>query len=267
MAGRVDGKIIFLTGGSEGIGRATALRLTEEGAHVVICARKPGPLQETAEAVRAQGGSIETMQFDVADADAYIAAIADTITRHGRLDGLVNNAMSSYRNSILDTTLDAWKRDFAVNAEAVFIGTREALRQMYKQKSGSIVNIASTCGLRAMENMATYSASKAALIHFSAVAAMEAAKHGVRVNVVSPGQVMTESLGIIYKNAPERAAQVAATIPMLRGGQPVELANAILFMLSDESSFVTGTVLPVDGGKSAQLYTPPAPTMSSPVAA
>lgn len=204
------------------------------------------------------------MQFDVADADAYIKAIADTVARHGRLDGLVNNAMSSYRNSILDTTLHAWKRDFAVNAEAVFIGTRVALRQVYKQKSGSIVNIASTCGLRAMENIATYGASKAALIHFSAVAAMEAAKHGVRVNVVSPGQVMTESLGSIHKNAPERAAQVAATIPTLRGGQPVELANAILFMLSEEASFVTGTVLPVDGGKSAQLYTPPAPTQSSP---
>jgi len=267
MAGRVEGKVIFLTGGSEGIGRATALRLTEEGAHVVIAARRAEPLAETEALVRAQGGSVEAMQFDVADADAYIKAIADTIARHGRLDGLVNNAMSSYRNSILDTTLDAWKRDFAVNAEAVFIGTREALRQMYRQKSGSIVNIASTCGHRAMENMATYSASKAALIHFSAVAAMEAARHNVRVNVISPGQVNTESLGIIHKNAPERASQVAATIPMLRGGQPVELANAILFMLSDESSFVTGTILPVDGGKSAQLYTPPAPTQSNPVAA
>jgi NAD(P)-dependent dehydrogenase (short-subunit alcohol dehydrogenase family) len=264
MAGRVEGKIIFLTGGSEGIGRATALRLTEEGAHVVIAARRPGPLADTAAAIRAAGGSVETMQFDVADSDAYIGAIADTVARHGRLDGLVNNAMSSYRNSILDTTLDAWRRDFAVNAEAVFIGTREALRIMYRQKSGSIVNIASACGLRAMENMATYSASKAALIHFSAVAAMEAAKHGVRVNVVSPGQVMTESLGIIHKNAEERARQVAATIPMLRGGEPIELANVILFMLSDESSYMTGTVIPVDGGKTAQLYAPPAP---SPVAA
>jgi meso-butanediol dehydrogenase/(S,S)-butanediol dehydrogenase/diacetyl reductase len=260
MARRVEGKIIFLTGGSEGIGRATALRLAEEGAHVVIAARRPGPLAETAAAVKAAGGSIETMQFDVADADAYSKAIADTVARHGRLDGLVNNAMSSYRNSILDTTLDAWRRDFAVNSEAVFIGTREALRAMYPRKCGSIVNIASTCGLRALENMASYSASKAALIHFSAVAAMEAAKHGVRVNVVSPGQVLTESLALIHKDAAARAAQVAATIPMLRGGEPIELANVILFMLSDESSYITGTVLPVDGGKTAQLYAPPADT-------
>lgn len=267
MAARVEGKVIFLTGGSEGIGRATAMRLAEEGAHVVISARRAGPLEETATWVRAAGGSIETKQFDVADADAYTAAIAETVAKHGRLDGLVNNAMSSYRNSILDTTLEAWRRDFAVNAEAVFIGTREALRVMYGQKSGSIVNIASSCGIRAMENMATYSASKAALIHFSAVAAMEAAKHNVRVNVVSPGQVLTESLGLIHKNAEERARQVAATIPMLRGGQPVELANVILFMLSDESTYMTGTVIPVDGGKTAQLYTPPAPTLSNPVAA
>ncbi len=267
MTGRVEGKIIFLTGGSEGIGRATAMRLAQEGAHVVICARRAGPLDDTLAWIRAAGGSVEARQLDVADADAYIAAIADVVARHGRLDGLVNNAMSSYRNSILDTTLEAWRRDFAVNAEAVFIGTREALRVMYRQNSGSIVNIASTCGLRAMENMATYSASKAALIHFSAVAAMEAAKHNVRVNVVSPGQVMTESLAIIHKNAEERARQVAATIPMLRGGQPDELASVILFMLSDESSYMTGTVIPVDGGKSAQLYTPPAPAQSHPVAA
>lgn len=266
MAGRVEGKIIFLTGGSEGIGRATAMRLATEGAHVIITARRSEPLEDTVGWVKAAGGSIEAKQFDVADADAYIAAIADVVARHGRLDGLVNNAMSTYRNSILDTTLEAWRRDFAVNAEAVFIGTREALRVMYRQRSGSIVNIASTCGHRAMENMATYSASKAALIQFSAVAAMEAAKHNVRVNVVSPGQVITESLGLIHKNAEERARQVAATIPMQRGGRPEELANVILFMLSDESSFMTGTMIPVDGGKSAQLYTPPAPTMSNPVA-
>jgi NAD(P)-dependent dehydrogenase (short-subunit alcohol dehydrogenase family) len=208
---------------------------------------------------KAGAGSIEALQFDVADLDAFAGHVRDVAARHGRLDGLVNNAFSSYRNSILDTTIEAWRRDFSVNAEAVFVGTREALRVMYGQGNGSIVNIASTCGLRAMENMATYSASKAALIHFSNVAAMEAAPHGVRVNVVSPGQVMTESLSIIHKNAPERARQVAETIPMRRGGEPIELAHVILFMLSDESSFITGAVIPVDGGKSAQLYTPPAP--------
>ena len=255
MGERMKGKIAFITGGSEGIGLASAIRLAEEGAHVIICARRPDKLAEARDAV-AKVGSVEAFQLDVGDADAYEKAIADAARKHGRLDALVNNAMSVTYASILDTTLDDWKRDFRVNCEAVFIGTRAALRVMYGQKSGAVVNISSLNGIRAMTLMSSYSASKAALIQFSAVAAMEAAPYGVRVNVIAPGQILTPAVEHFSSIQPERAAKSTGAIPMLRGGQPKELADAVLFLTSDESTFVTGVCLPVDGGKSVQMYMP-----------
>jgi len=256
MGERMKGKVAFITGGSEGIGRATGLRLAEEGAHVVICARRPEPLAQAEADIRAIGGSVEALQLDVSDADAFAKAIVDTARRRGRLDALVNNAMSVNYASVLDTSLDDWKRDFRVNTEAVFVGTREALRIMYGQKSGAIVNIASTNGLLAMTGMSSYSASKAALIQFSAVAAMEAAPYNVRVNVIAPGQILTPAVEQFTKVQPERAAKSTMAIPMQRGGQPKELADAVLFLVSDESTFITGVCLPVDGGKSVQMNIP-----------
>jgi NAD(P)-dependent dehydrogenase (short-subunit alcohol dehydrogenase family) len=256
MADRMTGKVAFITGGSDGIGRATAIRLAEEGAHVVICARRPGPLGEAEAAVKAVGGSVEALKLDVGDAAAYEEAIANVAERHGHLDVLVNNAMSVHYAPILDTSLEDWREDFRVNADAVFVGTKAALRVMYGQRSGSIINIASTNGLLAMVAMSSYSASKAALIHFSAVAALEAAPYGVRVNVIAPGQILTPAVENFAKLDPDRAARSTALIPMKRAGQPRELANAVLFLASDESSFVTGACLPVDGGKSVQMNMP-----------
>jgi NAD(P)-dependent dehydrogenase (short-subunit alcohol dehydrogenase family) len=255
MGDRVKGKVAFITGGSDGIGRATAIRLAEEGAHVVICARRKETLAEAEAAVKAVG-SVEALQLDVGDAAAYEKAIVDAAERHGRLDALINNAMSVHYAPIQDTSLDDWRADFRVNADAVFVGTKAALKIMYGQRSGSIVNIASTNGLLAMIGMSSYSASKAALIHFSAVAALEAAEYGVRVNVIAPGQILTPAVENFAKVDPGRAAQATRFIPMKRGGQPRELANAVLFLVSDESSFVTGACLPVDGGKSVQMSMP-----------
>lgn len=253
--GRMQGKVAFITGGSDGIGRATAIRLAEEGAHVIICARRKENLDEAEAAVKAVG-SVEAFQLDVSDTDAYAKAIEDAAKKHGRLDALVNNAMSVHYASILDTSLEDWRADFKVNADAVFVGTKTALKIMYGQKSGSIVNIASTNGLLAMIGMSSYSASKAALIQFSAVAALEAAEHNVRVNVIAPGQILTPAVENFAKYDPDRASKATAAIPMKRGGQPKELADAVLFLVSDESTFVTGACLPVDGGKSVQMNIP-----------
>jgi NAD(P)-dependent dehydrogenase (short-subunit alcohol dehydrogenase family) len=252
----MQGKIVLITGGGTGIGRASAERLAEEGAHVVVCGRRPAPLAETAAAIHAKGGKAETVTLDVADLDAYAATIADVAKRHQRLDVLVNNAMSVTYKSVLDTTLDDWRRDFRVNTEAVFVGTREALRVMMPQKSGSIINIASANGIRAMPGMSSYSASKAALIQFSAVAAMEAGPSGVRVNVIAPGQILTPAVEAFAKADPGRAERSAAVIPMQRSGTPLELANAVLYLASDESTFTTGICMAVDGGKTQQLYVP-----------
>ena len=256
MAQDLAGTVAIVTGGSDGIGRATAALLARRGATVVICARRPEVLGEAKKAIEGEGGKIETFQLDVSDEAAFAGLIEDVAARHGRLDFLVNNAMSVHYAPISKLTTEHWRKDFAVNAEAVFVGTKAAMKVMAKQGKGSIVNVASTTAIRATANMSSYSASKAALIQFSAVAAMEGARSGIRVNVIVPGQVQTAATADFATKAPESAARTTEAIPMGRGGEPGELAEAIVFMLSDAASYITGVALPVDGGKAAQLYIP-----------
>jgi NAD(P)-dependent dehydrogenase (short-subunit alcohol dehydrogenase family) len=250
------GKVALVTGGSDGIGLATSALLARRGAQVVICGRRQEMLDKAKAAILAEGGKVEVVQLDVTDYDAFAALISSTAAKYGRLDMLVNNAMSTHYAPISRLSLDHWRKDFAVNAEAVFIGTKAAMAIMAEQGSGSIVNISSTTGIRAMPNYSSYSASKAALIQFTAVAAMEGARQGIRVNAIVPGQVNTAATVDFATKAPEIAAKTADAIPMGRGGKPDELAEAIVFLLSDAASYITGVALPVDGGKSAQLYIP-----------
>lgn len=250
------GKVAVVTGGSDGIGLATASLLARRGAQVIICGRRQDMLDKAKAAIEAEGGKVEAFRLDVTDYEAFASLIADAAARHGRLDMLVNNAMSTHYAPISKLTLDHWRKDFAVNAEAVFIGTKAAMAIMAGQGGGSIVNISSTTGIRAMPNYSSYSASKAALIQFTAVAAMEGARQGIRVNAIVPGQVNTAATVDFATKAPEIAAKTAEAIPMGRGGKPEELAEAIVFLLSDAASYITGVALPVDGGKAAQLYIP-----------
>jgi NAD(P)-dependent dehydrogenase (short-subunit alcohol dehydrogenase family) len=251
-----EGQVAIITGGSDGIGRATARMLATRGATVIICARRKEKLDVAKAEIEAAGGIVETVSLDVSDSDAFVAMIEDVATRHGRLDMLVNNAMSVHYAPISKLKLEHWRKDFAVNAEAVFVGTKTAMKFMTAAGKGSIVNISSTTAIRAAPFMSSYSASKAALIQFTAVAAMEAARFGVRINAIVPGQVQTEGNQVFAAKAPEIAAKTEEAIPMGRGGNPDELAEAILFLLSDASSYITGVALPVDGGKAAQLYLP-----------
>ena len=256
MSQDFSGQVAFITGGSDGIGRATAELLAERGAAVIVCARGEEKLKATGEVIEAAGGQVETHQLDVTDSEAFAALVADVAERHGRLDMMVNNAMAVHYAPISKLKLEHWQKDFAVNADAVFVGTKAAMEIMMAAGKGSIVNISSTTAIRAAPYMSSYSASKAALIQFTAVAAMEAARSGVRVNAIVPGQVQTAGNEDFAKKAPDVAAKTAEAIPMGRGGDPKELAESIIFMLSDAASYITGVALPVDGGKAAQLYLP-----------
>lgn len=251
----LTGRVALVTGGSDGIGFATVRLLLERGAIVAICARRQEKLDEATAALSGLG-TFEAHQLDVTDEAAYNALIEDLAKRHGRFDMLVNNAMSVHYAPLTQLTMEHWRKDFAVNADAVFTGTRAAMRIMLKQGSGSIVNIASTNGLKAAPYMTSYSASKAALIHFTAVAAMEGAPYGVRVNTIVPGMIMTAATEDYLAKAGEQGQKTMDAIPMKRGANPVEVAKAIAFMLSDEASYITGVALPVDGGKAVQLYLP-----------
>ena len=253
---RFSGQIGLVTGASEGIGFAIAARLAQEGARVVICGRRQDALNRASAAI----GDRATIQvLDVAD----IAALQDLIRRiHaelGRFDFLVNNAMHVGWGAIADTQLADFQQDFRINVDAAFASTGVAMSVMRPQGSGAILNVASINGLLAMDNMAAYSASKAALIQFSKCAAMEGAPDNIRVNVIAPGVIATPSTVNALGDIPGYMEAVAGGVPMNRLGQPEEVAAVAAFLLSSDASYVTGVCLSIDGGKASQLVVPPPP--------
>ena len=252
--GNLSGKTAIISGGSDGIGRAIAEKLASEGAHVVLCARNPDKLETVAKSISNAGGSCETHIQDVSDAEGYAALIASVAKEKG-LDVLVNNAAHVSQSMIADTSLDAFRQNFQVNVDAPYLGTQTAMAHM-KGKGGSIINISSINGDRAMPSASGYSASKAALAHFSRVAALEGAADNIRVNTVVPGPIMTPATQAWADSDSDYVAKIAAANPMGRFGTPDEVANLVHFLASDASSYITGANIPVDGGKSVELYVP-----------
>ncbi|MEL4180372.1 SDR family NAD(P)-dependent oxidoreductase [Roseateles sp. PN1] len=252
---RMQGKVAFVSGGGSGIGAATAIRLAQEGATVVICGRRQAPLDEVVAQIRAAGGQAEAVLADVGDESQYVGAIEAAAQRHGQLDVLVNNAMAYTWGAIDATSTADWLANFKTTVDGTFWGTRTALQLMKAGgKGGAIVNVSSICGQLGTSWMAGYSAAKAAVDNFSRAAAAEGAAFGVRVNVVIPAVVETPATaGMLADEASRKNTE--RLIPMGRVGRPEELANAIVFLASDEASYITGAALPVDGGRSAVLVT------------
>jgi len=251
---RLAGKIAFVTGASSGIGEATAVRFAEEGALVVLCGRREEALAVVQERILSAGGKAEIAVADVSNEAAYVGAIEAAAQRHGRLDILVNNAMAFTWGAVDSMSTEDWHANFKTTVDGTFWGTRTAMRLMKEKGGGSIVNISSICGQFGTAWMSGYSAAKAAVNNFSRAVASEGAPYGVRCNVVIPGVVDTPAMAGMMSDDKARG-NTEKLIPMKRVGKPVELANAILFLASDEASYVTGACLNVDGGRSSDLYT------------
>ena len=246
-----DGKrVAFVTGASQGVGRAVAERLARDGWHPILAARRKEVLDEAVASIEAEGGSAEAAVLDMRDPDAITATIADAAQRHGRLDGLVNNAGRYSGRHILETPLAEFRINFVMNVEAVFVAMKAALPAMIAHKSGAIVNIGSVSGLRASPGAGGYGASKAALFHLGAVTAMEVGEHNIRVNTVTPGSTWSPSFhkSVADKTVEEIEAMEKSGTILGRFAQPSEIADAVAFLLSDDAKFITGVNLPVDGG-------------------
>lgn len=253
MTGRLSGKVAFVTGGGSGIGEATAKRFAAEGATVVICGRCKEPLDAVVAAIRAAGGRCEAVQADVGVEAQIVGAIEDAARRHGQLDILVNNAMAYTWGALAEMSTADWHANFTTSVDGTFWGTRAAMKLM-QGKGGAIVNLSSICGTLGTAWMSGYSAAKAAIINFSRAAAAEGAAQGIRVNVVIPAVVETPATAGMLADENSRKG-TEKLIPMGRVGQSDELAAAILFLASDDASYITGAALPVDGGRSAVLVT------------
>jgi NAD(P)-dependent dehydrogenase (short-subunit alcohol dehydrogenase family) len=246
---RLDGKIAIITGGAHGMGEAEARLFAKEGAKVVVADVLADQAEAVAASIRAQNGAAVAASIDVTREPDWIALISETVENFGRLDILVNNAGISGSAVGDPDAVEGWDRIIAVNQTSVFLGTKLAAEQMAKTGGGSIVNISSIMGfVGGSSGHPAYSASKGAVRIYTKSAAVRYGPLGVRVNSVHPGY-MPPMLNAT--NAGERADKIALT-PLRRLGEPIEVAYGVLFLASDEASFVTGTELVIDGGFIAQ---------------
>lgn len=254
MAGRLEGKVAVVTGGCSGIGLATVRRFAQEGARVVI-----GDLDDASgEGIATEVGGAY-VHCDVTDADQVEALFATAKERFGSVDVAFNNAGISPPDddSILTTGLDAWRRVQEVNLTSVYLCCKAALPHMLEQGKGSIINTASFVAVMgAATSQISYTASKGGVLSMSRELGVQFAREGVRVNALCPGPVNTPLLQELFAKDPERAARRMVHIPVGRFAEPEEIASAVLFLASDESSFITASQFLVDGGISGAYVTP-----------
>ncbi len=252
---RVENKVAIVTGAGSGIGEASAIRLAEEGAKV-ICADINGPAaQATAQSIREVGGSARGVTIDISDFQQCDSVVADTIKEFGTVDILVNNAGVNLPGVFHEVSNETIDRTLSVNVKGAMYLTRAVLPAMLKQGSGSIVNMSSVNGLVSEPFLSVYSASKGAIVMFTRGIALDYAKTGVRCNAICPGWVDTP-INHAHAKMLGGLDHVYQTIdsfqPIGRPGTPREIANLVLFLASDESSFMTGSIVSADGGMTAQ---------------
>jgi NAD(P)-dependent dehydrogenase (short-subunit alcohol dehydrogenase family) len=245
---RLQDKIAIVTGAGSGIGLAIAKRLHQHGAKLVV-ADISGKQNELAAEL---GSDVIPIHTDVSKPDDVAVMIDTAISRFGRIDVLCNNAgIDGEMHMIADFEVDSYDRVMAINLKGVFLGMKYAIPHMAENGGGSIINLASTAGIVATPGLGIYGATKAGVIQLSRSGAVEYASKKIRVNAICPAMIETPLVSALLKTNPEDAARVLAVTPMGRTGLPEEVADVALFLASDESSYVTGVALPVDGAYTA----------------
>ncbi len=244
MDKRFEGKIALVTGAANGLGRAMALRLLEEGAKIAIFDIEDKPMEKEF----GDNDDALCIHCDVTDKKAVDAAVAEVIAHYGRIDVLFSNAGMVARTSLLDTTEEEWRRCIDLNLNSVFFVDQAVLRTMVDLGiKGAVVNTSSVASVCVSTNTSAYSASKGGVSQFTKYAALEMAPYGIRVNAIGPGTHATRLTEGTRFN-PERNAKFLANIPLGRYGEPYEAAATALFLASDDASYITGTTLLEDGG-------------------
>jgi len=245
----MSGRVALVVGASRGIGAATAEAFAAAGAAVVLAARDTTALKSVAEGIEARGGRALAVGADVTDADSMRHLVGQAVSVFGRLDAAFNNASAGPLPAPLaDIDPDEFDLGIATNVRGTFLGMKFQIPAMLASGGGAIVNMASIAGVNGTANLAAYVAGKAGIIGLTKVAALDYADRGVRVNVVAPGPIRTYHI----EAAGEQAMRAAAmSTPMRRMGTAAEVARAVLWLCSDQSSFITGTVMPIDGGQAA----------------
>ena len=251
---RLSGKVALITGGGTGIGRAIALAFAREGASVALAGRRMEKLREAAREIEKQGGEGKAIECDVTRAKDAVRAVREAVGRYGRLNVLVNNAGALHVSTVEGISEEEWDRLMTVNVKGPFLVSRAALPEFRKCGGGAIINIGSVLGLVAMKDRAAYCASKGGLTMLTKAMAIDHAQENVRVNCICPAIVETELVKSLFSKGAEGEAlrkRRIATIPLGRFGRPADVAEMAVFLASEESAWLTGAAIPLDGGLTA----------------
>jgi NAD(P)-dependent dehydrogenase (short-subunit alcohol dehydrogenase family) len=251
---QLENKVVLITGAGRGIGAATAILLAKHKALVIVSDINSESAKKVADTIKKAGGKAIAFQADVSRFEEVESLISSTIKEHGTIDVMVNNAGIGGKNlkKTAEHTLDDWDNVIAVNQTGVFYCMKVALQQMMKQGHGNIINIASLAGLKPSGNNLSYSASKFAVVGMTKSAALEYGRKNIRINAVCPGYTHSALLDKLLEGRPDMEETLKRLIPMDRFGEPHEIAEAVAWLASDNSKYMTGQTLILDGGTSLQ---------------
>ena len=253
---RLKDKVALISGSGSGIGEATAKRLASEGAAVVVVDLNEEGARRVAEEIRGAGGKAEALHANIGNPPEVENMIKFAVDKFGHLDILHNNAIRLYTGRVGEMSLDNWRKSVEVGLTSYFYATRCALEVMVPRRKGAIINTGSVSGLAADYGLGAYNAIKAGVINLTRATAIEYARKGIRCNAVCPGAILTPPILKSHRALPDLAKITEQAIPMGRYGEPIEIANVVLFLASDEASYVNGTCIVADGGLTAHTGIP-----------